>query len=72
MAINRYYTPAQSQPFDPYVVDTATMYGNLRQAGYENLLAKQQLDVSTQQDLGKQLSALQDFAPVNDVLKGGA
>lgn len=65
MAINRYYTPAQSQPFDPYIVDTATMYGNLRQAGYDNLLAKQQLDVNTQNEIGKTLDSLKAFAPEN-------
>lgn len=65
MAINRYYTPAQSQPFDPYIVDTATMYGNLRQAGYDNLLAKQQLDVNTQNEIGKSFDSLKAFAPEN-------
>lgn len=65
MAINRYYTPAQSQPFDPFVVDTATMYGNLRQAGYDNLLAKQKLDVDTQNEIGKTLDSLKAFAPEN-------
>lgn len=65
MAINRYYTPAQSQPFDPYVVDTATMYGNLRQAGYDNLLAKQKLDIDTQNEIGKSFDSLKAFAPEN-------
>jgi len=65
MAINRYYTPAQSQPFDPFVVDTATMYGNLRQAGYDNLLAKQKLDIDTQNEIGKTLDSLKAFAPEN-------
>jgi len=65
MSINRYYTPAQSQPFDPFVVDTATMYGNLRQAGYDNLLAKQKLDIDTQNEIGKTLDSLKAFAPEN-------
>lgn len=51
MAISRLQNLAERSRFDIPVVDTATMYAQIRDAGYKDLLGKKALDDQTRQDL---------------------
>ncbi len=63
MAVSRFSNLAEYTPFDPYVPTEADMYGKVREVGYNDLLAKKQLDDASHAKLGEVGSLLNQFRP---------
>lgn len=66
--INRFQNLPEYTHFEPAVVDTASMYAKMREAGYNNLLAKKQLTDQTKGSLDKVNQEFAKFTPSESFL----
>lgn len=66
--INRFQNLPEYSHFEPAVVDTASMYAKMREAGVNDLLAKKQLSDQTKGSLDKVNQELYKFAPSESFL----